>query len=143
MTANTMIAQFTGQMEVIKTLLTAFAIAGLGLAALGIYGVLARTVAQRTSEIGIRMALGAQMFDTIRLIVGFGLRLALFGAVLGFAGSFGLSRVINNALPGMPSSNTLILPLAAFGLILVGLLASYLPARRAARIDPAIALRAE
>jgi putative ABC transport system permease protein len=143
MTANAMIAQHTGQMNVIKTLLTAFAIAGLGLAALGIYGVLARTVAQRTSEIGIRMALGAQMLDTIRLIVGFGLRLTLAGAVLGFAGSFGLSRVINNALPGMPSSNSLILPAAAFGLIMVGLLASYLPARRAARIDPAIALRNE
>ena len=143
MTANAMIARFTGQMEIIKKLLTAFAFAGLGLAALGIYSALARTVAQRTSEIGIRMALGAQMRDAISLILGLGLRLAVSGAAFGFFGAFSLSRLIRSALPGMSSNNAIILPLATLGLIFVALLASYLPARRAAAIEPAVALRNE
>ena len=142
-TADAMVASLTGQMHVIKKLIAAFAIIGLALAALGIYGVLARVVAQRTSEIGIRMALGAQVIDTIRLILNFGLRLAGTGAILGLLGAFAIGRLINSALPGMHSSNGLILPLSSFALILVALIASYLPARRAARIDPAIALRNE
>lgn len=143
MTADAMITRFTGQMHVIKKLIAAFAIVGLALAALGIYGVLARTVAQRTSEIGIRMALGAQVTDTIRLILNFGLRLATAGAIVGLIGAFAIGRVINSALPGMQSNNALILPLATSVLVLVALIASYLPARRAAKIDPAIALRNE
>ena len=141
MTADAMINRFTGQMHVMKKLITAFAIVGLALAALRIYGVLARTVAQRTSEIGIRMALGAQVIDTIRLILNFGLRLATTGAILGLLGAFAISRLIQNALPGMQSSNTLVLTLSTASLLLIALLACYLPARRAARIDPAIALR--
>jgi ABC-type antimicrobial peptide transport system permease subunit len=143
MTADAMIARFTGQMEVIKKLLVAFAAIGLALAALGIYGVLARTVAQRTSEIGIRMALGAQVTDTIRLILNFGLRLAGAGAICGLLGALAISRLINSALPGMQSNNAVILPLATGALVLVALIASYVPARRAAKIDPAIALRNE
>lgn len=143
MTADAMIARFTGQMDIIKQLLTAFAISGLGLAALGIYGVLSRTVAQRTSEIGIRMALGAQVIDTIRLILVFGLRLAISGAAIGLFGSFAVSRLIQSALPGMHSNNVVILPLATLGLVTVGLLSAYVPARRAAKIDPAAALRNE
>jgi predicted permease len=143
MTANAMIAQFTGQMEVIKTLLTAFAAVGIGLAGLGIYGALARTVVQRTSEIGIRMALGAQVKDAIGMILGLGFRLAISGAVIGLFGAFAVSRLIQSALPGMASNNVVILPLATLGMIVVALLASYMPARRAAAIEPAVALRNE
>lgn len=141
MTANAMIARFTGQIAIIRKLLTAFAFIGLGLAALGIYGALARTVAQRTSEIGIRMALGAQVKDAIALILKLGFRLAMSGAVIGLFGAFALSKLIQSALPGMASNNFVILPLATTGLIFVALLASYLPARRAAAIEPAVALR--
>lgn len=143
MTANTMIERFASQIHVIKNILASFAASGLFLAALGIYGVLSRTVAQRTPEIGIRMALGARVSDTIRLILSSGLKLTVTGAVLGLIGAFVVSQLLAKALPSMQTNAGLILPLAGLGLFAVGLIACYLPARRAARINPLVALRAE
>jgi putative ABC transport system permease protein len=137
------IARAFGSMSMIKTVLIAFAGLGLFLAALGLYGVIARLVAQRTPEIGIRMALGAQRHDVTWLILGAGLRLISYGAAIGIVGSIGLYFILRR-WSNVPSLN---LP-AVFAvitaiLLLVGVVACWLPARRAARVDPILALRAE
>lgn len=120
-----------------------FALAGLVLAAVGVYGVVAHTVAQRRSEFGIRLALGASPRAIAALVVGHGGRLAALGIALGIAGSFGIARALTHALPKVTDPSFLLL--AALGAVmgLVTLLASWLPARRAARIDPLVALRRE
>jgi len=124
-------------------MLGGFAFLGLLLAALGIYGVIAGVVVQRTSEFGIRVAIGAQVRDILWLVLGRGLRLALWGTAFGLAGAFALSRVLAAAVPSLHSNSTAtVLSVSAF-LIAVALLACWLPARRAARIDPAVALRYE
>ena len=127
----------------INTLLGAFAALGLGLAALGIYGVIARTVAQRTTEIGLRMALGARLADVNRLVLGSGIRLAAAGIGLGLAGAFGLVRLLGSILPAMHTNGTLVLAGCGTLLVAVAFAACYVPARRASRIDPQVALRAE
>ncbi len=131
------------QLGVLRDMLTGIAGLGLGLAALGIYGVIARTMAQRTGEFGIRLALGAQVADITRLVLGSGLRLALTGAILGAIGDVGLTRLIAMGFPNMHLDNPWLLVASVIVLILAGLLASYLPARRAARINPIDSLRAE
>jgi putative ABC transport system permease protein len=123
--------------------LTAFALLGLLLAAIGIYGVLAHHVVQRTHEIGIRMALGAQIRDVLALVLGEGVRLTLIGVGFGLAGAFGVGRLLASIMPGLPPADVFT-ALAATGLLVgVAIAACWLPARRAARIDPIIALRAE
>jgi hypothetical protein len=129
--------------EAIGHLLVGFALLGLFLAALGIYGVIARLVAQRTNEIGIRMALGAQVGQIARLILGAGMRMALLGTALGLLGAVGLSRFLANAMPGMSGNSVAAIVAAAVVLVAVALLACWLPARRATRINPLDALRAE
>jgi len=124
-------------------LLSMFSSLSLILAALGIYGVISYAVVQRTSEIGIRMALGAQHGDVLRLIGTSGVRLALAGTVLGAAGAFGLTRFLSTLLFGVSSVDPLTFLAMAATLILVTLLACYVPARRAAKVDPLIALRYE
>jgi ABC-type antimicrobial peptide transport system permease subunit len=116
---------------------------GLFLAALGIYGVTAYAVAQRTQEIGVRIALGAAMRDVMWMILGSGLRLALVGAVIGVAGAVALGRVLASVAPELGMPQPLITVLAAAALIAVSLAASFLSARRATKVDPIIALRAE
>jgi len=124
-------------------LLTLFSSLSLVLAALGIYGVISYAVEQRTSEIGIRMALGAQTGDVLRMIGGTGLRLALAGTAAGAVGAFALTRFLSGLLFGVSSVDvTTFLAMAAL-LIGVTLLACYVPARRASRVDPLIALRYE
>jgi predicted permease len=133
----------TAFLQTINQLLILFAVMGLFLAALGIYGVTARLVAQRTSEIGIRMALGAQVHNIVNLILGGGLRLTVAGSLLGVIGAAFLSRYLASELPGFGRLGVMPVAAAAGLLILVALVACLLPARRATKVDPITALRAE
>jgi ABC-type antimicrobial peptide transport system permease subunit len=127
----------------INQLLFAFAGLGLFLAALGLYGILVRLVMQRTTEIGIRMALGAGFGHVVRLVLGAGVRMTLIGIGLGLLGAWGLTRWLNAGLPGLATNNILTISAAAALLVTVSMAACYLPARRAARVDPLVAMRAE
>jgi putative ABC transport system permease protein len=120
-----------------------FALAALGLAGVGIFGVLAYSVARRTSEIGVRMALGASGAQVMRLVVGEGLRLCGLGVLLGLAGSVPLTRLLRGVLFGVGPSDPLTLAAASAALVLVAVLACYIPARRALLVDPMSALRHE
>jgi len=129
-----------GTRRVSMQLFTVFGCAALLLAAVGIYGVMAYSVTQRTQEIGIRMALGAQKSDILRLLVRQGVTLSLIGIVAGLAGAFALTRLIANLLFGVGASDPVTFIAIALLLIFVSLLACYLPARRAARLNPVVAL---
>jgi putative ABC transport system permease protein len=131
------------QTAILRDMLTAFALLGLGLASLGIYGVIARTMAQRTGEFAIRFALGASVRDITRIVLTSGVKLALIGSALGLLGAAGLSRLLAVVNPGMHFNNPLISISATLLLIAIALVASWLPARRAARINPIEALRAD
>jgi putative ABC transport system permease protein len=124
-------------------LLGIFAGVALVLAAVGLYGVMSYTVAQRTREIGLRMALGAQRGDVLRLVVGQGLRLVLVGVVVGLVASLILTRVMTSLLYGVSATDPATLVTISLVLIAVAVFASYIPARRATRVDPLIALRYE
>jgi len=124
-------------------LLGSFAVLALILAAVGIYGVMSYMVSLRTGEIGIRMALGAQPRDIWRLIVGRGARMASAGVAIGFAGAFGLTRLLSSLLFGVRPTDAVTFTLVAVLLVAVALLACYVPARRAMRVDPIVALRYE
>jgi putative ABC transport system permease protein len=120
-----------------------FAAIALGLAVIGLYGVLVYAVCRRTREIGVRIALGAQRDDVLRLIVGQGMRLALVGVAIGLAGALALTRVLQNLLFEVQSNDPLTFMLTGLLLIGVTALACWLPARRAAKVDPMEALRYE
>jgi putative ABC transport system permease protein len=124
-------------------LLTMFSSLSLTLAALGIYGVISYAVAQRTNEIGIRMALGAQGGDVVRLIGVQGARIAAAGTLIGGIFAFALTRVLTGMLYGVSSADPLTFFAMAGALVAVTLFACYIPARRASRVDPLIALRYE
>ena len=125
------------------TLLTLFAAVALVLTMVGLYGVMSYSVAQRTNEIGIRMALGAQTRDVLRLIVGQGFKLVVIGLAIGLAGAFALTRLLASLLFGVGTKDPLTFVAVAGILAFVAVLACYLPARRASRVDPLIALRYE
>jgi putative ABC transport system permease protein len=127
----------------ITQLLSGFAGLGLFLAALGIYGVITRLVAQRTPEIGVRMALGATLDQVLRLVLGAGLRMTLAGVTLGLLGAIALTRLLNTQLPELATNNVVTISAAAVVLALVSTAACYLPARRASQVDPLVAMRAE
>ena len=124
-------------------LLTLFACLALGLAAIGIYGVIAFLVSQSTREVGIRMALGATPREILMLIVRQGLAVTVIGVVAGLAGAFMLTRFMKTLLFGVHATDPLTFVAIAATLGLVALLASYVPARRAARVDPMVSLRSE
>jgi predicted permease len=124
-------------------LLSIFALLGLSLAALGIYGVISGFVVRRTGEIGVRMALGAQLRDVLWLVVGKGLRLSLVGTAIGLFGAFGITRLLASVLPELPANDPVVIMLLAVLLTAITLAACWLPARRAAKVDPMVALRSE
>lgn len=132
-----------GFMDTINQLLIIFATLGLFLASLGIYGVVTRLVAQRTGEIGIRMALGANPRSILRLVLGNGLRMVLLGTLAGTVGAVFFSRAIGRALPVLHSDSPLPIVFGSILLALAALIACWLPARRATKVDPMVALRAE
>jgi ABC-type antimicrobial peptide transport system permease subunit len=123
--------------------MTIFGACALLLAAIGIYGLMAYSVAQRTQEIGIRMALGAQASVVRRMVIGQGMVLALVGIVIGLAGAFGLARFITTFLFGVTPKDPAVFTAVPIVLALVSLVAVWLPARRASHVDPLTALRYE
>lgn len=120
-----------------------FAAAAMLLAALGLYGVVSYSAAQRTNEIGIRMALGAGRQDVLKMVVGQGLVLTLIGVVIGLCGAFAFTRLINSLLFGVSATDPLTFLVVSITLVIIAALASYIPAHRASKIDPVIALRYE
>jgi putative ABC transport system permease protein len=124
-------------------LLTVFASIALLLAAVGIYGLMSYAVEQRMQEIGIRMAMGADQGKIMRLVLGQGMRLAMVGTVLGLAGAYGLTRLLAKFLFGVKPSDPLAFSMVAVTLIVVTLLAAFVPTRRAMHVDPIVALRQE
>lgn len=142
-TGEQLMAQAVAQPQLRTMLLSLFAGLALVLASLGIYGVMSNTVAQRTHEIGVRMALGAGQSSVLRLVLGNGMRLTMLGIVLGTAGAFALTRLMKSFLFHVTPTDPATFVEVALFLFLVALLASYIPARRATRVDPVIALRYE
>ncbi|HEY5080147.1 MAG TPA: ABC transporter permease [Opitutaceae bacterium] len=141
--ARESMAQITGSFTMVSDMLMVFAFIGLILSAVGIYGVVSNLVAQRTSEIGIRMALGAQTGDVLWLVFGQGLRLAVTGTAIGLACAFGLVRLLNAGLPAIPGSDPFAVLCVSAVMAASALFACWLPARRATRVNPIIALRSE
>ncbi|MGH9850725.1 MAG: FtsX-like permease family protein, partial [Blastocatellia bacterium] len=142
-TMDELVARSTATRRFSMLLVGGFALIALLLAAVGIYGVLSFAVSERRQEIGIRIALGARRFDILRLVVGQALALTLAGMLIGLAGSLLLTRFMTNLLYGVSPTDPRILLLVAMALTLVALLACYVPARRAMKVDPMIALRCE
>ena len=142
-TSTSLARQTLGNISLLGSLLGAFAALGLALASIGIYGVISYSVVRRTGEIGIRMALGAQARDVLRLVLGKGVRLTMLGVILGLGGAYVVSRFLSSAIPTLPTRDPLVMAGIALALIVVALVACYLPSRRATKVDPLIALHHE
>ena len=142
-TMSERVAESIAKQRFAAALLALFAVLALVLAAVGLYGVMVYVVAQRTHEIGVRMALGAQRRDVMRLVLGQGARVALTGIIVGVFAAFGLTRLMASLLYGVKATDPLTFIGVSVLLISVALLASYIPARRAMRVDPMVALRYE
>jgi predicted permease len=141
--AEATITRANYQLGVLASLLTGLAALGLALASLGVYGVVARTVAQRTGEFGIRLALGARAGDITRLVLTSGAKLAILGCALGVAGAIALAGLLASAFPAIETNSPAVVPAVALLLVAIAQAACYLPARKASRVSPTEALRAE
>jgi putative ABC transport system permease protein len=142
-TMDEILAEETGDRELGMTLLTAFSSLALLLSALGIYGVLSYFVAQHTADIGMQVALGAQSADILGVVLKRGLLLAIAGVGIGWVAALGLTRLMQSLLFEVSATDPVTFAAVAALLIAVALLASYLPARRAMKVDPIVALRYE
>ncbi len=142
-TLSGLLNETTAQPRFNTALLALFALLALVLAAIGIYGVIAYAVTQRTQEIGLRMALGAQTRDVLRLVIAQGIKLTLTGVACGLAGAFALTRLMKSLLFGVSATDPLTFAAVVGFLLIIALLACWLPARRATKVDPMIALRCE
>jgi putative ABC transport system permease protein len=142
-TMEQMLAQSVAARRFSMILLAVFAVLALTLAAVGIYGVISYSVAQRTREVGIRMALGAQTMDVLKLVVRDGLATVMIGVGVGLIGALMLTRLMTTLLFGVTPTDLSTYATVAIGLIAVALLACYIPARRATKVDPLVALRYE
>jgi putative ABC transport system permease protein len=142
-TMETLLATSVARARFSASLLTVFSFVALVMAAVGIYGVMSYSVLQRTHEIGVRMALGAQRFDVLRLVVRKGIVLGVVGVVTGLVASFALTRLISTLLFEVTATDTTTFVVVSLGLFFVTLAACYVPARRATRVDPLKALRYE
>jgi putative ABC transport system permease protein len=142
-TMNDLMAKSIARSRFNATLLTVFSLVALIMAAVGIYGVMSYAVQLRTHEIGVRMALGAQRGDVMRMVVKQGVTLGLIGVAVGLAASFGLTRLIASLLFEVTATDKTTFGLVAGGLFLITLVACYVPARRATKVDPLVALRYE
>ena len=140
---TTIVSESVAQQRFSMLLLTLFAGVALFLAAVGLYGVVAYSVSQRTREIGLRIAIGARPGDVLRLVVGGGMKLTLAGIIVGIAGAIGLSRLIQTLLFQVTPSDPVSYVATSALLLAVAALACYVPARRAMRVDPLVALQAE
>jgi len=140
-TLSSMVNDSVGERKLLTILLNAFSGAGLLLAAIGIYGVMSLLVNQRTREVGVRMALGAQIHDVLKLILARGLRVAAIGWGAGMLGALLAVRLLQSQLFHVERYDPLTFAGMSAFLICVALLACYLPARRASRVDPMVALR--
>ena len=142
-TMDSAISESLATQQVSLILLGAFAVLALGLASSGIYGVISYVVQQRTQEIGVRVALGAKRTDVLRLVLGTGMTMAGVGVAIGLAAAFGLTRLMASLLFGVSATDPLTFTVVAIVLAIVALAACYIPARRAMRVDPMVALRYE
>jgi putative ABC transport system permease protein len=142
-TVQDMRDQFLHNVVVINGVLLAFALLGLALASVGLYGIVSHNVSQRTSEFGIRIALGARPADVLRIVLRQCLRLTLVGLLLGAIGSYVLGLALRPSLGLIIAQNTSILVATTLAIAAVAFLATWFPARRATKVDPVVALRAE
>jgi ABC-type antimicrobial peptide transport system permease subunit len=140
---ETLIADSTTRENFNMLLLTVFAAVALMLAAVGIYGLMSYAVEQRTQEIGIRMALGAGRGEMMKMILGQGMLLVSVGVVIGLAAAFGLMRFLGSLLFGVKATDPLTYATVTITLTAIALLAAFVPAQRATRVDPILALRQE
>jgi predicted permease len=142
-TMNEALAASLASRRFAMVLLDSFAILALLMASLGLYGVISYLVERRTQELGIRIALGAQRRNVLRLVLGDGLKMAVIGVAVGLVGAFGLTRLLTGMVYGVSTTDPATFAAIAILLIMIALVASYLPARRATKVDPMRALRYE